>query len=173
MCLRTVFAGPKTEPALNAAVGDFVSGQLWGEPGRFERFASMAVFDGSTLIAGMLFHNWHREHGTIEISGAAMDRRWLTRRVLNEMFGMPFDRWGCQTIVMRCDPADERLKRMLGTAGFTAYWLPRLRGRKQGEVIYLLHDDVWRANPLYRPNCLPFPAISWAGDENLRPEPII
>jgi len=150
--LKTVFAGPETEPGLNQAIGDFVSIRLWGVPGRFDRFASMGVFGGDVLIAGMLFHNWHREHGTIEISGAALNSRWLTRKVLNEMFGMPFDRWGCQTIVMRCDPSDEALARMLSTAGFVFFHLPRLRGRDRNELICLLHDDVWKANPLYRPS---------------------
>ena len=65
------------------------------------------------------------------------------------MFDFPFDIAGCQAVVMRVDPENARLERILKVCGFSRHVLPRLRGRGRAEAVYILGDDVWKAGKLY------------------------
>ena len=109
-------------------------------------YTTMGVFESGTLMACMFYNNWQPEAGVIEIHGAATSARWLTRSVLSEMFSYPFDQLGCQMVVMRVSEHDHRLLKILRAYGFDHVTIPRLRGRDEGERIYWLTDDAWRAN---------------------------
>jgi len=66
------------------------------------------------------------------------------------MFWLPFERLGCQLVVLR---VSERNKNMCGIArtfGFSEVYIPRLRGRDEGEVIFSYTDDQWRASKYYK-----------------------
>lgn len=121
----------------------------------WDYYRTLGVFDGSALKAVMVYHNHYPDEGVIEISGAAVDRRWLTRPVLFEMFSYPFDRLGCQLVVMRVSQNNQLangrgLHRMLRSYGFKEYRIERLRGRNEDEIIFTLADDVWRANGYHK-----------------------
>lgn len=123
----------------------------------WDHYRTMAVFDGSKLSAVMVYHNHYPDEGVVEISGAAIDRRWLTKRVLFEMFSYPFDRLECQLVVMRVSQNNHMangrgLRRMLKSYGFNEYLIPRLRGRHEDEIIFTLADDDWRANGYHEVN---------------------
>lgn len=150
MRLSIVLAGPQSEPVLNAAIGDFVSMQIWGEPGRVDRFSSMGVFDGPRLIAGVLFHNWHRDEAVMELSAASTSRRWLTRPVLKAMFAFPFEGCGCQMVVLRVSEQNAVMRRIARAYGFSEFTIPRLRGRDEAECILTLTDDGWRGNGFHK-----------------------
>src|SRR5258708_6869660 len=81
----------KRNAEFNEAVGDFVSQIIYGEPGRFERYSTLAVHDNGRLIAGVLYHYFRPRDGVIEMSAGSLDKRWLTRPVLAAMFAVPFD----------------------------------------------------------------------------------
>lgn len=104
------------------------------------------VNDANTIIAVMVFYDYDKDAGVIQISGAADTPRWLTRPILKEMFGYAFNEVGCQAVVMRVDPDNTRLHRILTAYGFTMHRLPRLRGRDKDECLFVLYDDVWRGN---------------------------
>jgi len=132
-------------------VGDYVSMRTKGRTGAYRDYTAMGVANASnTIIAVMLFHDYDADAGIIQISGASEDPRWLTRPVLREMFAFPFDEIGCQAVVMRVDPDDKRLDRILKAYGFQRFDLPRIRGRDKGEAIFLLFDDVWRSSKFNR-----------------------
>src|SRR3954470_13693510 len=72
----------------------------------FGKCRAIGVLDeGGRLIAGMVYHNWCPEAGTIDISAAAITPRWLTRRTLAVLYGYPFLRLRCQMIT-QCVPAE-------------------------------------------------------------------
>jgi RimJ/RimL family protein N-acetyltransferase len=135
---------------LNRTIGDYVSRKLYGSPGAFKDYTAMGVMDGGKAIAGMLFYDFDRKAGVIQVSGAAETPRWLTKPVLWEMFRYPFDEIGCQALVMRVDPDDKRLGRILTAYGFVKHLIPRLRGRDKAEALYVLYDDVWRLNGFHK-----------------------
>lgn len=106
----------------------------------------MAVVEDDTLICGIVWHNYEPDAGVIEISAGSTSKRWLTRKTLSAMFGIPFKEWDIQCLVMRVDPKDEALHRMLKSYGFEVFIIPRLRGRDKDEHVFILTDDAWRAS---------------------------
>ena len=148
--MRTVWAGGKSDPALNQWFARWACQRIFSHERGFGPCVTMAVFDSATLAAVMVYHNYEPDAAVIEITGAATDSRWLTRRVLKEMFSVPFQKMGCQSVVMRVSPDDKRLARMLHAYGFKSFRLPRLRGRGTDEMVFILHDDVWATNKFNR-----------------------
>ena len=131
---------------MNDALAEWCAVQI-GLPRPFERpYTTMGVFDGGQIVACMLYNNFQPEAGVVEIHGAGLTPRWLTRPVLQEMFSYPFDQLGCQMVIMRVSERNGRLLRMLTAYGFEHVTIPRLRGRDEGERIFSLTDDAWRAN---------------------------
>lgn len=136
-------------PALNRAVGDFVSERIWGEPGHFERYCSMGITDREgRLIAGIVYHNWSPDTGVIEISGGSVTRHWMTKDNLSALLSMPFNDLGCQAIVARHAEDKRHIRRIWVSLGAVEYVVPRLRGKHEPpEVISVLTDDAWAASP--------------------------
>uniref|UniRef100_A0A6H1ZB91 Putative acetyltransferase n=1 Tax=viral metagenome TaxID=1070528 RepID=A0A6H1ZB91_9ZZZZ len=138
------FAKPGREINL---LSRWVADLIWpGQRRDFGNCQGMAIIEDDQLIAGMIFHNYESQSGVIEISGAGTSKRWLTRETLRVMFAYPFKECGCQCIVMRCDPDDAALRRMLLAYGFQLFTIPRLRGRDKDENVFVLYDDAWRGN---------------------------
>jgi len=101
------------------------------------------------LIAGMIFHNWDPKAGTIEISGASIDPRWLTRPVLRAMYAYAFEVCGCQLVVQRNSERNERINDILRRLGFSWHRIERLRGRNEAEIVFTLTREEWERNPIY------------------------
>lgn len=147
--ISTLWAGPR-EPELNKALADWCAAHI-GLPRGFEApYVTMGVFDDGRLVAVMLYNNFQPEAGVIEIHGAGITPRWLTRPVLHEMFAYPFEQIGCQMVVMRVSERNTRLLRMLTAYGFDHVTIPRLRGRDEGERIFWLTEEAWRLNKFER-----------------------
>lgn len=139
--------GGASNPEHNRMMADWCALQVWpGTQRRFGNCVTMGVIDGRELLAVVVYHNWQPEYGVIEVSGAATSSRWLTRRVLHEMYAYPFEVAKVQAVFQRNDPDDERLSRQLSAYGFQRYDIPRLRGRQKAEAIFVLTDDAWRSN---------------------------
>lgn len=148
--IRTEYFGPQTKPLDNATVGNFVSELIWGAPGQVTQYCTMGVFDGEDLIAGTIYHNWAPESGVIELSSASTTRRWLTKPVVKAMFSLPFDKLGCQMVVLRVSERNTSMLRIARSFGFSEVYVPRLRGRDEGEYIFTYTDDQWRESPYNR-----------------------
>lgn len=140
--------------ASNSEVNDTLArwcAERIGLPRSFEPpYTTMGVVDSNSLVAVILWNNFQPEAGVIEFHGAATDKRWLNRRTLGAMFRYPFAEVGCQMIVTRNAESNTSLHRMLASYGFDRFFIPRLRGRSQGETIWTLTDDQWRASKFYR-----------------------
>ena len=147
--IETVWAG-ESSPELNGAMANWCAAQI-GLPRPFEPpFVTMGVLDNGALIGVMVFNNYQPEAGVIELHAAATSPRWLTRSVLASMFGYCFDQVGCQTVITRVSENNTRLLRIFTAYGFDHVTIPRLRGRDEGERIFWLTDDAWRANKFNR-----------------------
>ena len=131
-------------PIANQAVGSFVCREV----GIYvEKYCTMGVFENGDLIAGVIYHNYHPENGVIELSSASISKRWLTKPVINAMFFLPFNRLGCQLVVLRVSERNIGMVKIARKFGFSETLIPRLRGRNEGEYIFTLTDDDWRASP--------------------------
>lgn len=139
---------------MNGALGNWCAAQI-GLPRGFRDHACMGVFEDGKPIAVMVYHDFQPERGVIEISGASTDKRWLNRKSLWEMFRYPFLQLGVQLVVMRVSERNvmwngRGLPRLLKAYGFQSVTIPRLRGRDEGEIIFTLADDAWRANHFHK-----------------------
>ena len=130
-------------PVANQAVGIFVCREA---NITISDYCSMGVFDDGELIAGTLYHNYYPDYGVIELSSASISKRWLTKHVINAMFFLPFTRLGCQLVVLRVSERNRSMVAIARKFGFEEVYIPRLRGRDEGEFVFTLTDDVWRAS---------------------------
>ena len=147
--MQVVWAGDGHRDIRDVIVG-FVARQIKGAERGFGNCVAMGVVHHDTLIAGMIFHNYSPECETIELSGAAISKRWLTRPVFNEMFRYVFDQVGCQMLVARHSEHNTRLRRMWNAVGATEYLIPRLRGRNEAEAIATYTAEAWREGKTMR-----------------------
>lgn len=147
--MTLVWGGERT-PEINNAVASFVAGHIPGCERGWENFTSLGLADGSQLVAGVVFHNYNPEAGVVELSAASTSRRWLTRPMLKGMFGYPFNQLACQMVVLRVSERNAVMIAIAERFGFTAYRIPRLRGREEAEILFTLTDEDWRVHPVNR-----------------------
>jgi hypothetical protein len=98
------------------------------------------------LIAGLVYHNYDPEAAIIEISGASMHPRWLTRGTIARMYQYPFLQCRCQMVVQRTPADDERLLRQLAVYDYAFVKIPRLFGRDRDGVVCTLTYEDWANN---------------------------
>lgn len=134
------------QPAVNQAVGDFVSRLIWNEEGRFTRFCTMAVADEKQLVAGVVFHGWMPESATMEISCASLHRKWMSRDIIRAAISMPFDIMKCQAVYAHHSEDNREARHFWKALGAKEYVIPRLRGRDTAEVLAVLSDEDWAAS---------------------------
>lgn len=138
-------------PEVNDAVASFVAQRIFGKHESFGPHSSMAVFDDRGLIGGIVYHNYHPDAGTLELSAASDDRRWVNRDILRKMFAFPFDVLGCQAVVARHSATAKHLRRIWRAFGAKEYTIPRLRGRDEpDEVIAVLAQEDWGSSVFMR-----------------------
>ncbi len=132
----------------SATVARFVADQIpqVREHGFPDESQAIGVIDATgLLVGGMVFHHWWPEAGTIEFSGAAITPRWLTRKILDELFGYAFDVCGVQMLVTRNSARNVRLHGQLDAYGFSRFDIPRLFGRDEDGVIWTLSEEAYRS----------------------------
>jgi RimJ/RimL family protein N-acetyltransferase len=135
----------------NDVVARFVAAHIpHCERGFGDKIMTLGVVDGSRLIGGLVYHNYDPEAATIEISGAAIDPRWLTRTTLRLMHVYPFVDARCQMVVMRVSADNARLLRQLKALGYTRVTVERLFGRGRDGVVATLTDDVWKSRRIHQ-----------------------
>ena len=132
------------------AICAYISEKIWGRRKPFPEGTVMAVVDGNEMVGAAVFYDYDYDAGVIQVSAAANTPKWLTRRILFEMFDYAFNTIGCQAVVARVDPDNNRLGRIFPAYGFKKYEIPRLRGRNKSEVVFVLGDDDWRANGFHK-----------------------
>ena len=108
------------------------------------------VDERNDFLAGVVYHHWSPEAGTIVMSGASKTARWLTRPVLQRIFDYPFVECGCQMVIMQVSARDLRLQRQLAVIGFGFDRIRRLYGRDHDGIIATLTDEDWRASSFNR-----------------------
>ena len=141
-------------PELCEALINWTSRKIW--PDKPEKMlpdgVALGVFENGNVAGCCVYHDWDPDAGVIELSSAAADRRWLTRPVLKAMFEYPFLDLGCQMVVTRVS-ANERqahLHRIFRAFGFKEMTIPRLFGRDEDGILFLLTDDDWKASKFFK-----------------------
>jgi RimJ/RimL family protein N-acetyltransferase len=154
--MQLLWGDDTNKPVLNRMLADFVAARSGMERPLAPPYTTLGMVIGENVIGACVFHNWYPEHGVIEISAGATDKRWLSRKSLHAMMAYPFDQLGAQLVVCRVSERNEQdnqrgLKRLLYAFGFQSCIIPRLRGREESEIVFTLTDDAWRAGKFATP----------------------
>jgi len=135
------------------AVGDFVAAMIphVGARGFGSAARAIGVIDeAGRLIAGLVYHNYDPDAAIIEISGAAVSKRWLTRGTIARMYQYPFVTCGCQMVYQRTPADNEYLLGMLASYDYSFVRIPRMFGRERDGVICTLTIEDWQNNRFNR-----------------------
>ena len=136
------------DAALNRALAGWLEHMLGMARPLREPYTTMGVFEGEALIDVLLFENFRPEDGTVEIGGAATSRKWMTRSVMDELAEFVFRGLGCQMGVFRVPASNDHVSRLLKRVGMAFVEIPRLRGRNEPELFFMMTDDAWDQNRL-------------------------
>lgn len=130
-------------------VSEFVSSLI---PGcrRFENHRAIGFALDGLLIGGTVFTNYDPEAGVIEMTTAAVNPRWLTKRVMHAIFSYPFDGLGCQMVYLRVSERNHRMVSIARRFGFDGVLIPRMWGRDEGGWVFTLTEEAWRSGKFER-----------------------
>lgn len=126
-------------------VENWVARELQYERG-FGDCTAIGVRKDGLLVAGIVYHNWSPEWETIELSGAATDKRWMTRPIIHGLLEYPFS--FCQMVIAQHsvrNPARDIWKRL----GAQEYVIRRLHGRHTNAAIATLTKEAWQEGRWY------------------------
>jgi len=129
------------------AVCDFVNARIDEDFTPASTAAIGVINNEGNLVAGWIWHNYNPECGTLEFSGASISKRWMTRRLLQELFAYAFA--NVQMVVTRNAADNVTLHRQLAAFGFQRFDIPRLLGRDSDGVVWTLTDDDWKDSRFY------------------------
>lgn len=134
------------DEALNDALADWLAKQCGFGASIVKPYRCMGVFESGELIGVWAFNGFNSAFGRIEMHGAGTSKRWLTRRVIQEMGQYIIEELGCQIAYARCAESDTSIMRMLTAVGFDHVVLPRMRGRNENERLFYITDDAWKSS---------------------------
>lgn len=144
--MHVIWAQGHDDPA-NDAIAQWIAAHIWGDGRELGKpYYCFGVFRGGKIVGGVAYHDWNPHYGRIEFTGAAVDKRWMTRPVIEQMFSYPFDTLGCQLLIGRNDASAEQPTEMQVRHGFNQYRIPNMRGRGKDEIIVTLDAETWRAS---------------------------
>lgn len=81
-------------------------------------WAVVSEKDGAVL-AGVVYHDYYPDYGTVQVSLAAATPRWATRRTIGQLLAIPFERFGCHKIWSSILFSNRRALRFNLGIGFT------------------------------------------------------
>lgn len=148
--IETALFGWQPVRGSHSIIGEYVCKIVFDDPYALDKYAAMGFFEDGELIAGVLFHNWHPESGVMEMTAGSSSKRWLNRRTLQQIMSLVFDGFKNQLVVMRVSDRNESMIRIARAYGFSETFVPRLRGRDEGEFIFTLTDDEWRNGRFFK-----------------------
>jgi RimJ/RimL family protein N-acetyltransferase len=146
LSFELIAASDKKNPDLNKMLCRFVGERIGVD--HFGPCGSLGVVKGSTVVAGIVFHNWIPDYGVIEISAAADDPRWLARKTIRQVMKICFDQHQCQQIYARIEISNHRACQIFDFLGFRKIVLPNMRGKDRDENLYLMTADEWASHKL-------------------------
>src|SRR5690606_24846126 len=120
-------------------VADWVSRRIRGCERGFGECRAIGVIDGE-LIAGCVYHDWSPEFGTIQISCAATDKRWMTRPVIRGLLEYPFS--FCRMVTFQTDK-ENAARRIIKRLGAREYEIHDMRGNGESLFLLTLPKEVW------------------------------
>ena len=143
--------GSSANPDVNSAINKWVSQHSFGHPNNvWADSSSYGVIKNGVPIAGVVYHDWKRDAGTIQYSGAATDSSWLKGPSLHQMFGYMFDELKCQMVLTGNSSDNKGLHRLLERIDHNKHIIERGWGRNTDLYLWTLTREQWAKNDLMR-----------------------
>lgn len=114
----------------------------------FGHAATMGVVsEGGEILGAVAFHNYQPEYLSIEVSTAADTRRWLTKHIIQQIFGYPFVQLGCERVFAVTPRRAKGARAFLKTFGFQLEGVGRKGFGPWGDAMgySLLRDEYYRS----------------------------
>lgn len=94
-----------------------------GSGEQFGKYVSIGVATGyektDRLLAVIVFHDYYPQYGHCQISVAAADPRWATRKTIRAALSVPFLQYKCHKVWVSIPQPSERTIRFAKAIGFT------------------------------------------------------
>lgn len=84
----------------------------------FSLCVAIGVVIGDELIAGVVFNNYQKKFGVIELSMAAISPRWAKRETIAELLRYPFEQLGCYKVYTATPADNEKALKVNAHIGF-------------------------------------------------------
>jgi RimJ/RimL family protein N-acetyltransferase len=107
---------------------------------------AMGIESAEGVILGVVaFHSWEPWFGTIEVSAAADDARWLlARKAIATMYDYAFITCDCQKIWSRTPLSNKRALRLIKALGLTfEAVLPRQFGSDDAAISHRFREEYY------------------------------
>lgn len=129
-----------------AETKQFVEQGLWGGKRSFEDGAMAIGFatEGAGLVAGVVYHDYDPEKGSVEMSAYSSTRRWLNRRLLSTIFAYPFEQIGCRITIARMSEQNAQSTGVWERLGAEMVRLPEVWGEGIACIVAVLTKDNWQ-----------------------------
>lgn len=136
-----------SQPEYQAVTG-YMSVLIWGKTRPMPDGTALLITHRDKALGAVLFHNWHPDHGTVEISIASTSPRWLTKKTIRAMADYVFNTLKAQAGYMRVDARRTDICRQLEACGFLRVDVPHMRGKGLSEAFFIMGVDEWSASPI-------------------------
>lgn len=124
------------------AVGAWVLSRIPNMPRLPVPYVGIGVVQGAQLVAGVLYHGYSPEFGSIDVSIAADTPRWISRQRVSLILGYPFRQLGCGRVTAAIMSSNSRSIRLCEGLGFKREGLLRRGfGRDDAVVLGLLREE--------------------------------
>lgn len=133
-------------------VANFVAQLLPAARGRsFGPYTTIGIVKDDQLVAGVVYNNYRRDAGVIEMTTAALPGSgWMTRETLRRIYQYPFLQLDCQMIMLHVADDNGPLLRQLAALNHAFITLPRMYGRDKDCILCLLTREAWEDSKFNR-----------------------
>ena len=116
------------------------------DPEGFGPCQAIGIVDNNgRVIGGVVFHGWNKHYRSIEMSSAADNAKWLSKRVIAGILSYPFEQLSVERIACVTTPGDKRTRHLLEGIGMKYEGTGRKVFGELDGVSYSLVRDDWRA----------------------------
>lgn len=96
------------------------------------------------MLAGVVYHDYYPQYRTVQVSLAAANPRWATKRIVGRLLSIPFELYGCRKIWASTPHTNARALRFNAGIGFVKEAvLSDFYGDGAHAIVTSLSRDLW------------------------------
>lgn len=140
------------DPQLVKFIGEWVSERVTstGEIGFNGDYNALGVVNNDSLIAGVVYHDYHPIYRTICIQLCCDDPHWASRRTIERLGNYPFIELGVNRVTALVNSNNTRGIRLAKGVGFKEEARLEKAAGDQDIIVFRLFRDEWIKGKFYR-----------------------